>query len=602
MTYNWSIHLLTPIANDVLDLAQGDSLLARILSNRGIKDREAASYYLDLENINPCNSLEIPEMDKAFLRIKQAIAVSEKILIYGDYDVDGTSSVALLYRAFQMLGYQVSYYIPNRHSEGYGINKDAIEKIREERNIDLMITCDCGISNYDEVAYANTLGLDVIITDHHSIPTNPPPSIANCNPKTLPPEHPLHYLPGVGVAYKLAELLLNDMLPATEAAARTRSLLDLVALGMIADLAPLRGENRYLTHIGLQVLTQTTKAGLQELLQISKSTGNVDTESIGFGLAPRINAAGRLADAERAVRLMITDDKAEAIMLCEDLDDENRNRQVLCNEIQDEALGIIAQEMAMLDDNVIVLAEEGWHHGVIGIVASRLLDKFHLPVFIMAIDDTHARGSVRCINIPGLDIYEEMKAIQDETSLFTKFGGHKMAAGFSVMKEKIPALIKAIREHFRTRLADENLNKKIKIDTALRLQEINSEFIARLAKLAPYGIEHAQASFISGPLKVESMRVLGKEAKHIKLFLSENINEKIKAKKYEAVIWNRAEEFLSTYPLGTKAEISIVYTPRLNEFNGEVSIQLDIKDWKDPAEVGQEFFERFNKTMQKVLI
>ncbi len=558
-----------------------------------MNSRSSAIYYLDIDQVIPSDPRDIPEIDKAFTRIKEAIAKKQAILIYGDYDVDGTSSVALLYRAFQILGYPVTYYIPSRHSEGYGINKEAVRKIREERKIDLMITCDCGISNYDEVEYANTIGLDVIITDHHSIPSNPPPSIANCNPKTLAPEHPLHYLPGVGVAYKLAELLLHDMLPAAEAHTYSHSLLDLVALGMIADLAPLRAENRYLTQLGLEVLTQTTKAGLRELLQISRATGTVGTENIGFGLAPRINAAGRLADAERAVRLMITEDQAEAKILCEDLDDENRNRQVLCDEIQDEALGIIAQDMSMLNDNVIVLAEEGWHHGVIGIVASRLLDKFHLPIFIMAVDDSHARGSVRCINIPDLDIYEEMKAIQAQTGLFSKFGGHKMAAGFSVAKKNVATLSKVLREHFKVRLANENLNKHIKVDAALRLHELNSKFIDRLAKLAPYGIDHPQALFISGPLRIESTRLLGKDGKHIKLYLSESLGDKNKNKKYEAVIWSRAEEFLENYPLSSKSEITIVYTPRLNEFNGETSIQLDIRDWKDPAEVSDEFFERF---------
>ncbi len=595
MTYLWSIHQSTPIPTELLDLAQGDSLLARILCNRGVRDRELARYYLDLENIQATNSLEIPEMDKAFNRIKQALAARENILIYGDYDVDGTSSVALLYRAFQMIGHKVQYYIPSRHHEGYGINKTAIKKIHEELAVDLMISCDCGISNYDEVEYANTLGLDVIITDHHSIPNNPPPSIANCNPKTLPDGHPLHYLPGVGVAYKLAELLLHDILPADEAKTASHSLLDLVALGMIADLAALKGENRYLTHLGLQALTQTTKAGLRELLQISKATGNASTENIGFGLAPRINAAGRLADAERAVRLMITEDLVEARLLCEDLDDENRNRQTLCDEILDEALAIIAQDPAMLEDNVIVVAEEGWHHGVIGIVASRLLDRFHLPVFIMAIDDKEARGSVRCINIPELDIYEEMKAIQAQTSLFSRFGGHKMAAGFSASRENAAGLATTIRKHFKARLAGQNLSKRIKVDAALRLHELNSKFIDRLGKLAPYGIEHAQALFISGPLTVESSRQLGKDGKHIKLFLSENLAGQSSKKKYEAVIWNRAEEFLENFNPISKPEITIVYSPRINEFNGETSIQLDIRDWKDPAEVGEEFFERFQK-------
>lgn len=575
----WSIHSKTKIDPELLELANGDSLIARILINRGVDSVEAARYYLDTDNIQESSPLEIPEMDKAYSRIKQAIELKEKILIYGDYDVDGTSSVALLYRAFGMIGIQVDYYIPDRHSEGYGINKKAIQKIKEELKIDLMISCDCGISNYDEVEYGQSIGLDIIITDHHSIPANPPPGIANCNPKTLPEEHPLHWLPGVGVAYKLAELILQDL-----DNAYSQSLLDLVALGMIADLAPLRAENRYLTVLGLRVLSKSKKPGLQELLKITNRGS--DAESIGFGLAPRINAAGRLADATRAVRLMITENREEAKLLCEDLDDENRNRQVLCDEIQEDALSIIDQDRAMLDDNVIVLAQENWHHGVIGIVASRMLDKFHLPVFIMAIDGDKARGSVRCIDVPGLDIYEEMKAIQKKHGLFLGYGGHRMAAGFSIAAKDVNALCQAIREHFKERLNGQNLDKRIKIDTALRLNELNSKLISRLESLAPYGLGHRQALFISGPLNIEATRILGKDGKHLKLFLSEENSRK----KYEAVLWNRAQEFKETH---TQSDITIVYSPRINEFMGDKIMQLDIKDWKDPREVGAEFFERF---------
>ena len=489
----WSIHPKTKIPQELLELANGDSLLARILVNRGVQDLAAARYYLDTLKIQASSPLEIPEISKAYERIEKAIQNKENILIYGDYDVDGTSSVALLYRAFGMIGIEVQYYIPDRHSEGYGINKQAIEKIHNELKVDLMISCDCGISNYDEVEYAQSIGLDVIITDHHSIPANPPPGIANCNPKTLPEEHPLHWLPGVGVAYKLAELILQNHLDKAQAQVYSKSLLDLVALGMIADLAPLRAENRYLTQIGLEVLAKTRKAGLQELLKITNRGSN--TESIGFGLAPRINAAGRLADATRAVRLMITEDREEAIELCKNLDDENRNRQELCDEIQEEALTYIDEHKAMLENNVIVLAQEGWHHGVIGIVASRILDKFHLPVFIMAVDDDSARGSVRSINVPGLDVYEEMKLIQEQHGLFLGYGGHKMAAGFSVARTNVEALCQAISEHFNKRMAGTNTNKQLIIDTALRLNELSEALIKRLEKLAPYGIEHRQAIF-----------------------------------------------------------------------------------------------------------
>lgn len=582
----WSIHPKTSIPKELLELANGDSLLARILLNRNVQDLAAARYYLDTLNIQESSPLEIPEMNKAYTRIEAAIQKQERILIYGDYDVDGTSSVALLYRAFGMIGVPVDYYIPDRHSEGYGINPKAIRKIREDMKVDLMISCDCGISNYSEVEYAQSIGLDVIVTDHHSIPANPPPGIANCNPKTLPEDHPLHWLPGVGVAYKLAELILEQHLDKAQARAYTKSLLDLVALGMIADLAPLRAENRYLTQIGLEVLAKTHKPGLQELLKITNRGSG--TESIGFGLAPRINAAGRLADARRAVRLMITEDREEAIELCRNLDDENRNRQELCDEIQEEALTYIDEHRDMLDDNAIVLAQEGWHHGVIGIVASRVLDKFHLPVFIMAIDGESARGSVRCIDVPGLDVYEEMKIIQDKYGLFLGYGGHKMAAGFSVAAENVEALSKAIRNHFRTRLADENTDKKLSIDTALRLSELNEALIKRLEKLAPYGIEHRQAIFVSGPLRVEATRQLGQDGKHIKLFVSEGSN-----RKYEAILWNRAQEFLDNFRGLAKPEITLAYTPRINEFMGDKIMQLDIKDWKQPSEVGDEFFERF---------
>lgn len=592
----WSLYPKKDYSSDLLKLAGGDTLLARLLVNRGVESVDLARYFLDLNSVLESNPLEIPEMEQAFKRIKNAIHDKERIIIYGDYDVDGTSSVALLYRAFGMIGFEVEFYVPSRHSEGYGLNKEALTRFKEE-GIDLVITCDCGISNYAEVEHANSISLDVIVTDHHSIPENPPPSVANCNPKTLPEEHPLHYLPGVGVAYKLAELILQDSSP--DHRALSRSLLDLVALGMVADMAPLLAENRYLTIEGLKVLARSDKPGLRELmrvsgLRVSAGATNSDEESIGFGLAPRINAAGRLADATRAVRLMITEDLVEANELCHELDAENKERQKLCSETYEEALSLIDEDRSMLDDNVIVLAQEGWHHGVIGIVASRLLETFHLPVFIMAIESDKIRGSVRCINLPGLDIYEEMKVIQAKEELFLKYGGHKMAAGFSVAPENLDSLKLAIRTRFKERLAEENTAKRLKMDAALRLSELDRKFISRLGKLAPYGVDNPQAKFVSGPVKVERMKILGQDEKHLKLFILEEINGQ-KSRPFEAVIWNRAQEFFEEYPLGSKPEICIVYTPKLNEFMGEVSIQLDIRDWKSPKDTPEELFDRFNK-------
>ncbi len=596
MAYQWSIPDTSTISEDFLRACSDDSLVARLLLNRGIRETQLTKFFLDVNSVIPTPALAIPDMDQAILRIMRAIRNQERILIYGDYDVDGTSSVALLYRAFGIIGVQVEYYIPSRHSEGYGINKQAVLHIRQELKIDLMISCDCGISNYAEVEYANSLGLDVIITDHHSIPKQSPPSIANCNPKTLAPNHPLHYLPGVGVAYKLAELILEHNLEASLAKSYAYSLLDLVALGMVADLAPLLAENRYLTIQGLKVLTQTKKPGLIKLLEVSGIRYDPEAEHIGFGLAPRINAAGRLADATRAVRLMITEDFEEARELAEELDIANQERQELCKSTFDEALEMIADDSSMINDNCIVLASETWHHGVIGIVASRILERFNLPVFIMSIENDKIRGSVRCINIPNLDIFEEMNYIQDKHSLFSKFGGHKMAAGFSVESSKLDALKQALRLHFRLRLANENISKHISIDAALRLSELNSSFFDRISKLSPYGIENPSPVFVSTSLQIQSLRNIGKDGKHLKLQLKEINNPKI----YEAVLWNRAEEFLEEYHQELiNQSLAIVYNPKINEYGNERLLQLDIKDWQLSSKVNPAIFARFQRNLQK---
>ena len=588
MPYDWSIYPANAINPELLKLASGDTLLARLLINRGIDKPSLAKYFFDYKNIEESHPYEIPEMQVAFERVKKAINQKEKILIFGDYDVDGTSSVALLYRAFGIIGVEVDYYVPNRFKEGYGLNKDAVYKIRNNHHMNLLITCDCGISNYDEVEYANTLDLDVIITDHHSIPENPPPSVANCNPKTLPEDHPLHYLPGVGVAYELAKLILDEYLDKEQAQAHKKDLLDLVALGMVADLAPLKSENRLLTLKGLSVLSRTTKAGLKELLKISGVDTDADAEHIGFGLAPRINAAGRLDDALLAVKLMITDDSDEAQSLAQELDTSNKERQILCNEIYDSAFAKIQENPELIKNHVIVLADEAWHHGVIGIVASRLLELFHLPVFMIAIEGDIAKGSVRCIDVEGLDIFKEMQAIQEESGLFMKFGGHKMAAGFSCETQNLDSLINQINEHFKQKLESENLTKRIKIDAALKPNEITESFINRINKLAPFGIANPGAKFVLTPVKVVRTKKMGKDEKHLKLFLQEANAPRL----FEAVLWNRAEEFLDEYDLNE--DYVFAFSPKINDYMGMRSVQLDIKDWHKANAIEQDiFFARF---------
>jgi single-stranded-DNA-specific exonuclease len=585
MPYKWANYKNSNLNPELLDFCDGDTLVARLLTNRSVTTVKEAKFFLDYQNIDLVNALEIPDMSKAFARIIEAISSKQKILIYGDYDVDGTTSIALLYRTFQIIGFPVTYYVPNRHVEGYGLNRDAIAKLKTENQIDLLITCDCGISNFAEVEFANLIGLDVIITDHHSIPPIPPNSIANCNPKTLSHDHPLHYLPGVGVAYKLAELLLDHYL-GQDAFAYKISLLDLVALGIIADLAALKGENRYLAYLGLKELSKSAKSGIIELLKVSGVKLELNTEHVGFSLAPRINAAGRLADAARAVELMITDDALKASALAKELDEENRSRQELCRQIYDEAIEQIDQNM--LDSKVIVLAGH-WNHGVIGIVASRVLEKFNLPVFIMSIESEIAKGSVRSINIADLDIYEEMFLLQSQSNIFLKFGGHKMAAGFSIEKDKLQEFKNLVEHHFKNKFAQIDLTKTIYVDSAIRLSEINDKLMSRIAKLAPYGIENPLPVFVSSPLKIKNIRFMGEEQKHLKLWLEEANNPKV----YEAVLWNKAQDFTNDFGYDPRdKELALAFSLRHNDYQGEKSIQLDVRDWQLATYQNDELFLR----------
>jgi single-stranded-DNA-specific exonuclease len=593
MQSKWKLRSEEQINQKFLEYCHKDSLIARLLYGRGIKDQELAKYFLDNLSVAESNPLEIPEMDKAISRIKTAIEKKEKILIYGDYDVDGTSSVAVLYRTFQAINYRVDYYIPNRHNEGYGLNKEAIQKISTQ-GIDLLITCDCGISNYQEVAFGNELGLDTIITDHHSIPETPPESIANCNPKTLPVEHPLHYLPGVGVAYKLAELILQKYLDQDFAKEKIKDLQDLLALGMIADLAPLKNENRFLTIQGLERLSKTKKPGLIELMKICGIKNETDSESIGFSLAPRINAAGRLSDAEKAVRLMITEDFTEAKELAENLDSENKSRQELCNEIFQDTLNLIVETPEEYK-NVISLASKNWNHGVIGIVASRLVERFHRPVFIMSIENNIVKGSVRSIDYTDLDIYEEMTLLQKNSGIFLKFGGHKMAAGFSLAVENLETFHRLLRKHFAVKFGNQEISKTLKIDAAIKLEELKPEFLSRINLLAPFGIENPYPIFVTKDTNIFSIKLIGKDEKHLKLYLQEDGNPK----KYEAVIWNKAEDFLEKY--GTGSKLCLAFQPKIKQFNGETFIQMDIKDWKESSEIDS-FKSIFSRLISNVKI
>ena len=569
MKYKWKIKNDQEITKDFLQAALNSEIIAKLLLNRGINTIEKAKAYLDPKNYIESKAEDIPNLLIAKDRIIEAINKKEKITIFGDYDVDGVTSTACLLITLKEFTEKVDYYIPSRLTEGYGLNSEAVKTIAKKHKAKLLITCDCGITNQKEIELANELGMDVIVTDHHSLPEILPPAHAVLNPKLLPAEHKLHWLPGVGVAYKLAEAVLKELQAAT---IKKEDLLDLVTLGMIADLAPLIDENRYLVQIGLHKLANTKKVGLQELLRACGYSPSSGTEHVGFGIAPRINAVGRLTDANLAVKLLTTDDQIEAIHIAAELDIQNRHRQLLCEQTLKEAVEMVrnqkSEDREQKSEKCIVLANENWHHGVVGIVASRVVEKYHLPTILIAIDKEQniAKGSGR--SIEHLDITEGLAHCSKHLE---KHGGHKAACGLSIKPENLPNFIVDFQNYVSRQLAETNIEPTIKIDAELSISDVNFELLHTINKLSPFGLGNPTPVFVSNEAKVVSIRTIGKDNQHLKLTLQAT-NHKL----LEALIWNHDNRI----DFNINDTINIVYSPKINQFNGETSIQLEIKDWQ----------------------
>ncbi len=580
MKYKWQIKEDYNFSKDFLKTAYDSEIIAKLLLNRGIDTVEKAKYYLNPEEYIPSKPEEIGDLVKAKSRIISAIKKGEKITIFGDYDVDGTTATSCLLLALKQFTENIDFYIPNRLTEGYGLNPSAVKAIAKRnkeayQGTPLLITCDCGITNVKETELANELGMDVIITDHHSLPEILPPAHAILNPKMLPEGHKLHFLPGVGVAYKLAEAILNELCNSEQSKESSNDLLDLVTLGMIADMAPLVDENRYLVQIGLSRLAHTKKLGLKELLRVcgfsqkSEAQGQkskIDSDHIGFGIAPRINAVGRLTDGNMAVKLMTTNDLIEATYLATELDFQNKERQILCDETLKDVLEMIPENK---DDKCIILAKEGWHHGIIGIVASRVVEKFSLPTLLICIDKEQniARGSGR--SACDLNIVD---ALVSCSSHLEKFGGHKAACGLSIKPESLEIFISDLKRTINKTLESVDIEPVLKIDSKINLLDLNLDLIEKINKLAPFGLGNKMPIFISDELEIAGTRQIGKEGKHLKLYLRTLDYE---PRTFEALIWNH--DFKIVLNEGDK--LKIAFTPKLNSFNGETFIQLEVKDF-----------------------
>jgi len=530
-------------------------LLATILVNRGIIDDSDIQMFLNPTRNNFHDPFLLPDIKIAIKRIIKAIEKKEKVIIYGDYDVDGISSITVLKQFLESTGLVADYHIPNRLSEGYGLNKEAIEEFAKNE-YKLMITVDCGISGQKEIEFANKLGLDTIITDHHEPLETLPNAIAVINPKRIDSEYPFRHLAGVGVVFKLIQALGIELnLEAKE----YLKYLDLVCVGTISDIVPLIDENRVIAKLGLKLIAQTKNIGLKSLIY-SSGFKDINSNTISFGIAPRINACGRMGYEEEALKLFLTNNFVEAQRITEELNKYNKQRQDIEKHILKEALEKIEQEH-LKEKDCIVLAGENWHHGVIGIVASKITEMYFKPTILMCIEGEISKGSGR--SVPGFDLH---KALCNTSEWLEKYGGHEMAVGLSMKTDNFAGFKNALKSIIEDSELD-NIVPIIYIDKQISLKDIDKEKIQQLNDLEPHGESNKVPIFAIKNLKIDSIRALS-DGKHLKLTLKED------SRLIDAIGFQMGE-LAEEYQLGDKVDVA--GTIEINSFNGNDSLQINLK-------------------------
>lgn len=541
--------------NRLSDKFNLNKLLASILVNRKITDDEIDVYLKPTRN-NFHNPFLMPDMEIAVERIIRAIDSNEKIIIFGDYDVDGITSITVLKSFLEERGISVGQYIPNRLEEGYGLNKPAIDQIVKD-NYDLMITVDCGISGIEEIDYANSLGLETIVTDHHEVGDSLPKALAVVDAKRKDNQYPCRDLAGVGVVFKLIQALgIKLGLDEKE----YLKFLDIVCVGTISDIVPLVDENRVIAKLGLMLVEQTRNMGLKSLL-ISSGYKNIDSNTISFGVAPRINACGRMGHADEALKLFLSKDIYEVNELTKRLNDYNKLRQDKEKAIYNDALKQI-EEKKLEEKNAIIVGGENWHHGVIGIVSSKITELYFKPSILLCYEDDLAKGSGR--SIPGFDLHEALMKCQDTID---RFGGHAMAIGITIkrdMFDKFSEKFEKIAKEAKT----EEIIPVINIDAKINLNEISKETVRDLRQLEPFGEGNKTPIFVFKNLKIDSIRSLS-EGKHIKMTLKDG-NVIVNAIGFN--LGHLADE----YKIGDKLDVA--GTLEINTFNGVENLQINIKD------------------------
>ena len=603
----WQIYPQKPeFAQNLAVLTNISPIVSQLLINRGMETPEQVQAFLNPESlVLPSPLEEFPDLAISLELLQNAIASQTKIAICGDYDADGMTSTALLLRSLRTLGAQVDYAIPSRMHEGYGINKRIVEEFHSE-GVGLILTVDNGISAFEPVARARELGLAVIITDHHDLPQKLPPANAILNPKLIAESSPYRGVAGVGVAYILAVSLAQQL---GETKGLIQPMLALFTLGTIADLAPLTGVNRRWVKRGLQHLPKSNLAGVRALIQVggvqAREEGqggqggispptphshsstltasplptpkSLKPEDIGFRLGPRINAIGRIGNPQTVIELLTTDDMGVALELAMQCEQTNASRQLMCEQIEQEAIAYVETEFvaSLQKDRVLVVVQPNWHHGVIGIVASRLVERYGVPVFIGTYEDQeHIRGSAR--GIPEFHVFEALEYCHD---LLGKFGGHKAAGGFSLPAENLQVLRSRLIEFANQCLEPQHLKPLLKIDAEVNLNQINQQLYQQLNALHPCGMDNPDPIFWTPNVQVVEQKIVGKG--HIKLTIAQTVdNQQYKIK---AIAWRWGDYFHLPSP------VDVAYKLRENYFNGNTTIELELIGVRLPIQL-QQFF------------
>lgn len=538
-------------------------ILAQVLVNRHIETAEDARRYLYDSLDDGYDSFLMKGMERAVERISRAIDNDENIIIYGDYDVDGITSTSLLYMVLHELGAVPSFYIPERQSEGYGLNKEALQRLQEQHT-DLVITVDCGISSFDIIEQYKQ-SMDIIVTDHHEPPSQLPQAYTVLNPKQKDCPYPFKELAGVGVAYKLCQALWK-----TRKGEDFTKYTEIVALGTIADLVPLRDENRILVKAGLEKIKNGENIGLQALLQVSSLDKNlINAGRIAFTVAPRLNAAGRISHAEQGVRLLLETNEDKARRMASSLSELNRERQDVEHAIATEAISQIEKEHRT-KDGVLIAHGEGWHVGVIGIAASRLVEKYYRPSLVISVHEGVGKGS--CRSISGFNMYEALKSADD---LLLQYGGHPMAAGFSIAAENIEAFRQRLNEYAAKNMTAEAYIPAVSIDAALQETDITLDAIAELSQLEPYGMGNSRPVFSMYHCAVEELRPIGRDKQHVRMSMDCN------GVRLQGVGWSMAS-LCEAILAGD--EVDVAFQLERNDFNGTSSPQLVLQDVHEQTE------------------